>query len=409
MSKLTKEKINKRFTPTSPAVHNYVEKGTKHEELSESAYQKGCQIIVYGESGVGKTSLIWSQLVKEEINFTRIGIDTTITRANFCSKVMEELGFQKTTQKESQTGNGTEASIGAGAKLWSLIDFKGTFKANSNEIKKIVNIPYYSEADIDAVSKALYSTNSILFIDDIEKADDELRILISHLGKKLSDDSAGNTSAIPKIIYAGISNDVDRLIITDESLSSRLTDYKIEVLSNDDIAGIITDGFDSLGISYDKALILEYAKLCCGYPRYAHWIGLKSALNSLTEGREEILEVDLEKAITTILEKFEAQFRDIYDVATSHTSGKRMREKILFALASSDEVNVPFAQISKDVGKLMKENIKPQAISGPLGELKKDERKNILCDGKTAATHRFSNLLMKPFVRMVMREQNITL
>lgn len=49
--------LDKFFTPSSPAVDNYVSRNDADERLIDALSEKGLQIIVYGSTGVGKSSL----------------------------------------------------------------------------------------------------------------------------------------------------------------------------------------------------------------------------------------------------------------------------------------------------------------------------------------------------------------
>lgn len=400
-------KLNEKFTPTSPAIDNYVRRPNVDRDFRKALFEQGLQIIVYGPTGVGKSSLVWSKLENERIPYIRFGFDAMVNEENFCPKIMNALGFEKFVQRQDGTESGTGAEISAGAKIWQLISFKGKFKANSKVTNQQITIPYYSDADIDAVANALEETGCVLFLDDVEKADDKLKKLIAHLGKKLSDNSVvGSTNA--KIIYAGVSQEVRKLIEVDSSLRDRLSDQLITQAEGDEIKEIMIQGWRHVNLTWNDQELENVVKLCCGYPRYAHWIGKEAAMHAFENGRSNITQDDIDEAINFVIRSYRDAYQTKFDRATGHKSGLRLREHILYSMALSDDIEVRFDFILDTCSKLTKVNLKQTQLSGPLGELKKDARGSVLEDGRNVGLHRFSDLMFKPFIRMIMKQNNIS-
>lgn len=394
------------FTPSKPAIENYIIRGDVDDKFNDALYEPGLQIIVYGSTGVGKSSLIWSTLERENLNYIRIGFDKTINEQNFCPKIMSELGFERITQKANETTNGTSVGIEAGATFWNLIKFKGKMAANSSTKKENIRVPYYNDADIDAVVKALTKTNCILFLDDVEKADNELRTTIAHLGKKLSDNSVVNKTNA-KVIYGGVSQEVNKLISVDKSLRDRLAEQLMTNVKTCEIKKIIENGWREMGFNWDDTELDIVANICCGYARYAHWIGKQSALCAFRNNRKKIIQSDIDKSLDFIIDKYRDAFQTKFDIATGHKSGLRLRENILYALATSPEIEVKIDYIVNICSQIVQSPINQNQVSGPLGELKKSKRACIVEDGRMKGYHRFSDLMIKPYIRMLMKQNNI--
>lgn len=400
-------RVDKYFTPSSPAIENYISRKDADGRFLDALFERGLQIIVYGPTGVGKSSLVLSALEKNNIPYLWFRFDDTINENNFCAKVMNDLGFTKTTQETNQSESGSEAEISAGTKIWKLIDFKGKFKADSKKSFENIVIPYYNEADIDAVCRALQETNCILFLDDVEKTSTSLKKIIAHLGKKLSDASAISHCG-SKIIYVGISQEVNKLIEVDSSLRDRLSDQRIEPVLSGEIKDILTYGWGKLKLNYNDIDLDYVSNLCCGYPRYAHWIGKIAAKHAYISGKRDVLNIsDINSSIAYIVDTFRDKYQTLFDKATSHKSGLHLREKILYAMASSDDIEVHtdyiISQCSSYVGKPLLQT----QISGPLGELKKEKRGAIIENGRINGSHRFTDLMIKPYIRMVMELEGI--
>jgi Cdc6-like AAA superfamily ATPase len=399
--KMYRDSLANHFTPTSPAVHNYVNREKEDEEFSSALTQPGLQIIVYGPTGVGKTSMVWSTLEKYGFNYLMFPFDTTITKENLCSKIMNKLGFEKRTQQTVSKEQGYNGEVAAGGTFWSLITFKGKIGANGKKIQTDINVPYYSDADVDAVVDALHSTGCVLYFDDLEKVkDDEIRLMIAHMGKKLSDKAAIDFSGA-KIIYAGISQEVSKLIALDSSLRARLADQMMSPLQNEQIMEILTLGWEACGFDFSNINMNKIVETCCGYARYAHWIGQEAALSAVKNGRTKLTEDDVNVAYDIVIRKYQDDYQSRFDRATNHKSGLRIRERILFAMALSPDIEVHTDYIIKKVSELAGQTLNANQISGPLGELKKEQRGAILEQGRMTGYHRFTDLMIKPYIRIL--------
>lgn len=352
-------------------------------------------------------SLVLSTLEKHNITYLWFRFDETINEENFCAKVMNDLGFAKTTQEKDTKSSGTEAEIGVGAKIWTLINFKGRFKADSQKTFENIVIPYYNEADIDAVCRALQETNCILFLDDVEKASVSLKKIIAHLGKKLSDASAISSSHA-KIIYVGISQEVTKLIEIDSSLRDRLSDQLMLPAKEIEISNILTNGWNQMELTYDDIDLDFVSNLCCGYPRYAHWIGKISARHAhYKRGSSIITKDDINASIAYILNTYKDKYQTQFDRATAHKSGLHLREKILYAMASSENIEVHLDYILERCSKYAHRQLKSTQISGPLGELRTEKRGFIIETGRTNGYYRLTDLMIKPYIRMLMEQEEI--
>ncbi len=393
--------LDDHFTPARPAVYNYVERDKVDTKFRDALHEPGFQVMVYGPTGVGKSSLVWSTLDKLSLTYYRFGFDDGITENNLFPKIMQKLGFEKATTVNKTSESGTSASISAGAKIWNLITFKGTIGANSKKVDEQVFVPYHNDADVDAVAEALMKLDCVLFLDDLEKVkNDDIKKLLAHLGKKMSDLS-GTVKSNAKIIYAGISQEVSKLISLDQSLRDRLADQMLEKLHDSEVKQILIKGWSAVGFDYSRIDIEHIAALCCGYARYAHWIGKQSVLHAFRASRDCLEDSDITNAIDFIIAKYRDDYQTRIDRATGHIGGYRIREAILYAMAECDDIEVGFDYIVNKTSEIRRIDFKKTQISGPIGELKRPARGSLLEDGRMTGYHRFTDLMLKPYIRML--------
>lgn len=408
---ITKEQraiLNDCYTPSAPAVLNYKSRTEIDDEFSDILFEKGLQIIVYGATGVGKTSLILSQLEHLEEQYLYFPLDATISPENFCAKIMENLGFKKITEQRLGKEKELTAEVSIKGMVWGLFSLGGRTGGKNKDIDEKIEIPYYSDADIDSVVSALVTLNCKLIFDDLEKAVEELKLPLSHLAKKMSDATARNNTTA-KVIFAGITQEVSTLLNVDSSLRDRLAEQHIKLLEPEEIEEILVSGWKKLKLSYDNNIVEYVTEICCGFARYSHWIGKYAAISTLKRDATLIENQDIQFAINMILEKYSNSYNDAFTKATSHKTGKRLREKVLFAIASRPEIDVNFNEIIRICSQLYGQELKENQLSGPIGELKTEARGSILESGKNGPTHRFRDLMMKPYIRIIMKKNEINI
>lgn len=106
------------FTPTSAAKLTYIDRKQLDDDLRRALNIPGMQVILYGYSGGGKTTLIENELAKNNRRYisTICNSDTSVDQLVLVA--LDKLELYYTSQK-THTGS-TSASFGLSAKYFSL-------------------------------------------------------------------------------------------------------------------------------------------------------------------------------------------------------------------------------------------------------------------------------------------------
>jgi hypothetical protein len=139
---------------------------------------------------------------------------------------------------EALIGLSPELKVGFGRK--SKGDNLARWKAVGSQI---------NEADL---CRAIQSTNSVLFIDDFEKADESIVTKVADVCKLMTQSFSG------KIVIVGTDNIYLRIMSKEPALESRLAEISVGALpSIDDGWEFLCLGFDSLGITHPGRIYNE--------------------------------------------------------------------------------------------------------------------------------------------------------
>jgi DNA polymerase III delta prime subunit len=369
------------FTPSAPINDRALFAGRlpQIEQVMDAVNQRGRHAIIFGERGVGKTSLsnvLATFLRGGNIVSRRIGCDAGDSYDSVWKKMFMEFQFQQV------------AEIGGFG--------KPSLPPRADAADDIIS------PDVVRRQLVLWSQNShpILIIDEFDRIDDRYRTIFADTIKTLSDSSVNVT-----VLFVGVAESVDELISEHQSIERALAQIKMPRMSEEEIKEIITTGATRLGMSIDGDSLSRIAQLSQGLPHYAHLLGLYASRTALAMLSLEIGSDVLSSAITSALQGIQQSIRSAWQKATLSARKDNLFADVLLscALAQMDELGT-FA--SQDVRLPMRMVTgKPYdipAFAQHLNEFSEPKRGNILkkIGGSRRFRYHFTNPLMPPYLIM---------
>ncbi|MFQ6029209.1 MAG: AAA family ATPase, partial [Dehalococcoidia bacterium] len=247
------------FTPSAPinTVTLFRGRSLQMRILTETVKQIGQHAIIYGERGVGKTSLVSvlfkvvGDAVRTRTTFARVNCDVEDTFESLWRKVFRELPL-------NERGQVTELQRGFNEPTATLADRLGA-NVSPDDIRRLSS---YVDGHL------------IVIIDEFDQmtGNQEAVRLVANTIKTLSDRRAPVT-----LILVGVADTVSQLISEHESVERNLVQVRMPRMSNEEIGQIISEGLASLNISIDSEQLAYACSLAQGLPVAAHRIGLQLA------------------------------------------------------------------------------------------------------------------------------------
>ncbi|MFH6981832.1 ATP-binding protein [Marinoscillum luteum] len=387
---MTKEekliKLRSVFSPMSPIKNQDLFFGRIHQldNVCDAINEQGQHAILYGERGVGKTSL--GNIMATQLTNV-FPVKVTCSRDDDF-KSLWHRAFQKIPLATTTTG----------------IGFTSEEQTSYTSLaSRILDIEDVLPANIESMLMPVLN-NRILFVfdefDNINK--NRVREQFADLIKSLSDNCDNIT-----IIIIGISDNVVNLLGNHQSLERCLKQIRMPRMTPDELGGIIDNGINVLELEIVKDVRKKILEFSSGFPHYTHLLCKYGCKAVIEDDKLSFNRSYLKKAIALAIENVQEQIKDAFRKATFSSSAESQWEQVLFACATSktDEYNCftikeitnRFADISgKDKSKVN--------ISYNLGKLCQTERGAILekisIDG--GVKFRFSNPLSKAFVILKM-------
>jgi Cdc6-like AAA superfamily ATPase len=378
---------SKVFTPATPVSESALFAGRMKElrRVIDTINQRGRHSIIFGERGVGKTSLatvISSRLSVPDATVVapRVNCDSNDTYPSLWRKVFAQIDLLKKTP-----------TIG-----FQLTIFQETVKAADV-------IPANAGPDEVRRLLALMANTGtlILIFDEFDRILDETtRRMMADTIKALSDHDIPVT-----IVIVGVADSVGDLISQHESIERAIVQTKMPLMSIPELEQIIDNGMVRLQMTIERAPKSEIAMMCQGFPHYAHALGLHATRACLDRSSLTITHADVDTAIKLSLLDVDQTIRSIYDKAISSPQKDTLHAQVLLACAlakagefgyfSASAVREPLSAITGKAYDI-------PGFSRHLKDFSEESRGKILQkEGmERKFRFRFRNPLMKPLIIM---------
>jgi Cdc6-like AAA superfamily ATPase len=272
--------------------------------------QVGQHAVVYGERGVGKTSLgriLATKLRGREmvpIIAPMVTCDSSDGFHSIWTKVFSEI---PTEYLDAPMSVPTEEGL-SNTDVW-----------NPHSIRK----------KLEAVSE-----HGIVFVilDEFDKIQNEhARTLTADTIKMLSDYAVKTT-----LVIIGVADDLIGLIKEHQSIERCLAEIPMPRMGRNELEDIITGGVKRVGMTIDDDALAEITGLSKGLPHYTHLLGLNAGRQALDKKTLRISASHIKTAIASALTQIQESIRDAYDKATYSSRKGTLHSQVLLACALAD-------------------------------------------------------------------------
>ena len=361
--------IGATFRPGSPIDDQALFAGriSQVDDAISAIFHAGRHVIVFGERGVGKTSLVnrVHQTIVEQINQPEGGPTN-------CDGTMTFSAMWRTAGKEVVVpGDQTLADI----------------------------LP--EDVKPDDIRHALQDLKKTVFVfDEVDRlTDPEAMSLMAATIKTLSDHAIDTT-----IFIVGVADSVGALISQHGSIERNLVQIKMPRMSHDELVEIINKGLGRLQMSITSEARARIARLSQGLPYYTHLLALHAAESAVKRGSLRISIKDFRAAVKRSMEQRQATLVEAYEKAVGASSTANYSQVLLAcALAKPDQAGrFSLADVMKSFRDFTGNSISPKECGRYLASLCVNERGPALqkYGEQDAARFRFSNALLQPFAIM---------
>lgn len=386
-----KSTLDQVFTPSSPitSIDFFVGRINKISAVTDTIVTAGQHAVLYGERGVGKTSLA---------NFIRLTFSSNIPTIKVTCNSSDSLST-----------------------LWNKV-----FKDIGKRINEVWPERNYIPPDFLEDDNEKFNLDEV--VEEIEKLGTAMLLILDEFDnikqdivkQKIADTIKTLSDNIPfvTLMLVGVAENINELIKHHPSTSRCLRQIKLERMDREELRKILENGLKRLNLTISSAVEEDIISFSQGFPHYIHLLGKNAAKHiiDIDDGtRNKITKSDFNIAIKEAINEAQEEFRNKYEQATVTTRNQEGFRNALWASAMvNEDKNGTFrsVDITDLVAKFAGKPVKPDSFRYNLSALCKVDKGEVLervtvSGDNKQIRYRFKNPMFKVFVRMKVHEAGI--
>ena len=369
------------FTPGAPINEYELFAGRKEQirRAMDAVAQVGQHVIIFGERGVGKTSLanaVMDLVRKEGYVTARVNCNTDDSFLSLWQRALRDVELEVRARK---------------------IGFALGEQTSSIPLSRFLE----DNASPDDIRYLLqkFGSRAVIVFDEMDRLKDRaLSRWLADTVKSLSDNTVPTT-----LVLVGVADTVDELIAEHASIERSLVQIQMPRMSSPELEEIIDRRLQRLGLEIQQEARSRIVSLSQGLPHYTHLLAMHAVLSAIDARRNVVTKVDVEVAITRAVEDAHQSILEAYHRATGSPRRNSLYPQVLLAcaLAKKDELGYFYASHVRDpMTRLMGKRYDIPAFARHLNDFCETKRGPVLqkTGRRRSFRFRFINPLLQPFV-----------
>jgi Cdc6-like AAA superfamily ATPase len=381
--------VGEAFSPTAPVDRRDLFSGRTDQirALIEIVSERGRHGVIYGERGVGKTSLasVGALIVeRDDLVAVKVNCAEDDTFDTIWRKALSRITFSRERAVAGFESDPEVERMSAEAYLRP--------DATSHDLEM-------------AMTQVTRATQVAVFVDEFDRVESpEVHRKMADTIKAFSDQGVRCT-----VVLVGVADDVGQLVAEHASIERALRQVHMPRMSPEELGDVIDRGLGSLSMTIDPIAKKRIVALSQGLPHYTHLLAQESAKRAVWIDGPDVDEVTRDNVLEGMRKAVEASPQTLtqrYHEATSSPHKKTLYPDVVLAAAvtTGDELGyfAP-AQLRQPLRAITgREDLGIPTFSQHLHALCEPDRGSILQRTGTPRRYRFrfSNPLMQPYALM---------
>jgi Cdc6-like AAA superfamily ATPase len=374
------------FSPATPINTRDLFAGRNEQirQAGQAVHTRGQHAIIFGERGVGKTSLaniLRALLADEKTVSVKINCHQDDTFQKVWHNALSEIDIEEVTDSIG-------FHRGKGSKIKSAAEWLSA-DVGPDDIRRILQ-------------RLGRSTDTVIIFDEFDRLQgSKVQQLFADTIKNLSDNAVNST-----FVIVGVANDVSGLIKEHASIDRSLVQIQMPRMKPEELKEIMQKAMQELGMTVQQNALDLLVMLSQGLPHYTHLVGQEATTTTISANRKTVRLADVKSGVSTSLSHAQHSILDAYQKATrGQRKGTLFRQVLLAcALAEVDEQGYfVSAAVREPLSKIMKKRYDIPGFSQHLDKFSSDQTRGPVLE-RSGTTRRFRfrfiNPLLQPYVIM---------
>ena len=379
--------VKQSFQPSAPVKTRDLFSG-RYEQIAEIVdvvEQAGLHGAVFGERGVGKTSLVrimTAGLSTSRVEAVRVNCSAKDSFPRIWHRVLGDIA----AAVQSPSPGFRSVPAVKQVDLAQLLSPDG----GPDEVRRAL------AQVVEFLGRSL-----VIFLDEFDRLEDAtVRAAFADTLKALSDQDVDAT-----IVIVGVADNISELVAEHASIERNLSQIHMPRMSEAELREIISTGLRKCDLAIMDDAMSWITSLSIGLPHYTHLLAQKAALRvlDLQERSDIITTVEVQEAIRAAIKGAQQSVRDAYNAATASNRSESLYREVLLAcaLANTDDTGFFKAGDLRDPLAIILGRI-PQFAQHLKAFTGVSKRGQVLETRGSArqVRYRFANPLVQPYVLM---------
>jgi hypothetical protein len=354
-------RVGEAFRPAAPVddLELFAGREKQRSQVISAVTQIGYHVGVYGERGVGKTSL-----------------------ARVLAALFSAPGVQG--YDAAMVACNTESTY---ASIWHTI------------FRRLKMDPTDLTPDGIRIDLEDRETPALIVIDELDRlADDDSLTLLADTVKALSDHAVRST-----LILVGVGKSLGELIGEHDSIIRNIAQIEMPRMEADELRAVLRKGCAHAGLTIDAAAEGRIVLLSEGLPHYTHLLGYRAAERAVQDDRDKVELEDVVCAIPTAVDGHIIQ--DNYLKAVRSSQPGNLYREVLLACAIAPKNSLGYftsGQVREPLEVIAGRRLEIPAFAKHMKEFLEPSRGSVLRrEGKPRGySYRFADPMMQPYIVM---------
>jgi len=326
-------KSNEVFTPSTSAKLTFVERNSVNSQIVNALNTPGKQLVVFGHSGCGKTTLIVNKLLQIYESHITVRCTSALTYEEIVLQAFDELNPYYQDSNVVTNISTSSLKLKADYELIKAEIGASSTATEQGTMKRIIP----PSLTMQTLARFLGNAGCCFVLEDFHKIEKNEKTKLSQT-MKLFVDMAEEYPEL-KIICIGAVNTGREVVQYDPELNDRVAEIHVPLMNDKEIGQIIDIGFPLLNIKTPYFIKNRIVETVNGVPSACHSICLHICFAMDVYDTSKIeLEVNadiLDKGIQGYIQDSSDSIQADFEIALAQRKGKYKNAALIFKALST--------------------------------------------------------------------------